>query len=568
LAEKIVKNKKFDPLDDKVTVIGGNDSSFIDKSSEEILKSFIVKNKTNSKTAESKQLEDEFQQEYNGEIVEPPYNPLLWATLMEINTRLGKLIRTYARNTVGLGWKIIPKKTITKKTTKAEKKLIEEEKEKLEEFFNNCNNLLPFDEICFRAKVDEEAMGNGYLEISRNITGIPNGIFHVPGHTIRILKNRKGFVQMRSGSKRYFKIFNGDFDMDMETGETFTKNSIAYIKRANELIPFQIYTPRDSFYGIPRYVSCASAIAGNQLSARRNLAFFKNDATPRLAITVANGQLTSGSISDIKDFVNSEGKGANNAHRVMIIQAKAKNMGDQTQQNVDIKVTPLTVGQTDDASFIKYKDSNDEEIREAFGIGEVFLGSKGTVNRATASILREITNQQEFIPDAKVKEFMINQTICRAFDIKYVKFEYERPSSLGKMDVSDVFGKYMQGGGVTPNDIRQELGKEEYTEDWGDKPLQVGLVEYQMGLLGAQGAVSQGKIPEKNTKTDSNEDDDDEGNDNNDDNNDNSSSKKTDSINTNIANTEKLTKYIIDSIDKMLKDNRETIILDLDKEDE
>ena len=407
-------------------------------------------------------------------------------------------------------------------------------------------------------------MGNGYIEISRDIKGKPNGVFHIPGHTIRALRTRHGYIQERNGTKVYFKIFNGNFDMNSTNGEVKEYQSIPLAERANEIIPFQNYTPRDSYYGIPKYVSCANAIAGNQLSARRNLSFFKNDATPRLAITVTNGQLTSGSISDIKDFVNSEGKGVNNAHRVMILQAKSKQIGDMSPADVKIEVIPLTVGQTDDASFIKYRDANDEEIREAFGISEVFYGSKGTVNRATASILREITNVQEFIPDAKVKEFMINQTICKSLGATLVKFKFERPNSLGELDKADVFARYLQGGGITPNDIRHELGKDEYNEEWGDVPMQIALVEYQMNVLGAQGAVSQGGDAKNDSKTTSS--DDKKSNNNN-----NQDNKKTDSkqgSKDGKTSKEAMVEFIIKSIQDMINKNMETFVIDLGKEEE
>lgn len=553
--------------DDNVIKLGKEEYVQIQNySTDQIIKNLVVNDivKVNQKPKadetskdnfeESKQIEDD----YYSEIIEPPYDPLLWASLMEKNTRLAKLIRTYARNTVGLGWHIKAKKPITKTTTENQKNQIEKEKELLEEFFGYCNPLLPFEEILFRAKVDEEAMGNGYVEITRNVKGLPAGVYHIPGHTIRMLKNKQGFIQVRGLDKTYFKIFNGNFDMNCKTGEIKPKNSIPFAERASEIIPFSIYNPRDSYYGIPRYVSTAEAIAGNKLSARRNLSFFKNDATPRMAITVTNGQLTGQSISDIKDFVKTEGKGVENAHRVMILQAKAKQLGDANSKDVKIDVIPLTVGQTDDASFVKYRNANDEEIREAFGIGEIFLGGKGSVNRSTATIMREITNEQEFIPDIKVKEYLINQTICRAFGTKAVKFEFERPTSLGSLDRADIFARYQQGGGVTPNDIRHELGKDEYTEDWGDKPIQIGLVEYQMGLLGAQGAISQGgKIDEG----------DDEGS-NSGESGDNNSNNSKNSVKLRYKNQEEATRLITDTIQNMIKQNLETVKIELEPETE
>ena len=51
---------------------------------------------------------DPFESMARGEYVEPRYNPTVWASSIDSNTRLGRSIRTFARNTVGLGWYIEP----------------------------------------------------------------------------------------------------------------------------------------------------------------------------------------------------------------------------------------------------------------------------------------------------------------------------------------------------------------------------------------------------------------------------------------------------------------------------
>lgn len=549
-------------MPERVTTVSGSDeiAKMQNYSDEQIIKTFIIKE--SEKGSQQLLLEDEFSELYKeNEVIEPLYNPLLWASLMEKNTRLAKLIRTYARNTVGLGWGIYPKKPITKDTPEEEKKQIEYEKEILEELFDSPNEDLPFSEVMYQIKVDEEATGNGYLEISRNMKGEIDGLYHIPSHTMRILKNQKGFVQIRGGQKRYFKKFGIKEDVDFETGKW---GNIPFNRRGNEIIHFRIYTPRDSFYGVPRYVAAADAIAGNKMAARRNLAFFKNDATPRMAITVENGKLDGRSINEIKNFVNAEGKGAENAHRVMILQAQQKQQGGLEQKDVKINVIPLTVGQTDDASHIKYRNANDEELREAFGIAEVFLGAKGTVNRATAMVSRAITNDQEFIPDAQVKEYKINQTICKSFGVKKVKFEFERPESTDEMGKAEIFARYLQGGGVTPNDIRHELGKEEYDYEWADMPIQMAMIQYQMQILGDQGAVSQGGEPEgdydepKDDKKQQNEDEQ------------NKDYKIDDDAKKSIQDkkNEQKTKAIIKSIQKMIDEQLSNLVIDLDKIDE
>lgn len=442
--------------------------------------------------ADTKQIEDDFEPFYgSGDVVNPPYNPLLWASLAEKNTRLGKLIRTYAKNTVGKGYKIVPLRPFTKETTEDEKKEIQRQIDLVNNVLRRPNPRMPFMTITRLAKTDEEATGNGYIEIARNIKNKIKGLYHVPSHTVRVRKGNLGFVQIRDGKKVYFKPAGADFDIHAETGTKHKLNSLPYKDRANEFIHWLIYSPRSSYYGVPRYTGAAQAIAGNQLSGRRNLAFFRNDATPRLVISVSNGQLTSDSVSEVKNFVDSLGKGPENSHRVMVIQAKSKVGGPDTQKNTKIDVTPLSVGITDDGSFLKYREANDNELREAFGIDNIFLG-EGGINRATSYVGRNITNEQEFLPDIEEKEYIINMSVVEPIlteegikqeNIK-IKFEFVKPKSTDEVQDAEVFVRYLQGGGITPNDIRHKLGLPEFKEPWADKPIQIALIEYQMGIYG------------------------------------------------------------------------------------
>jgi len=519
---------------------------------EQIMKSFLFSDTPDSPDG-SKQLiyRDDFIELYDdGIAIEPYYNPLIWAGLMEKNTRLAKMIRTYARNTVGLGWDIKPKKAITKDTTDKQKKQIDKETELLEEVFDYPNPDLPFSEVMYQVKVDEESIGNGFLEVSRNLAGKVKGMYHIPGHTMRILVSGKGFVQIRNGRRRYFKNFGIDEDVDMVTGE-FGYN-IPYDRRGNEIIHFKIYTPRDSYYGIPRYVAAADAIAGSKLAARRNLSFFRNDATPRMAITVENGKLDGHSINEIRNFVNTEGKGIENAHRVMILQAQQKQMGGLDQKDVKINVIPLTVGQTDDASHIKYRAANDDEIRESFGIGEVFLGAKGAVNRSTAEVSRAITNEQEFVPDAQVKEYKINNTICRDFEVKMVQFEFTRPNFTDQLGQAEIFQRYLQGGGITPNDIRHQLGKDEYDFDWADMPIQMALVKTQMEASKVQGADNEEKPKKPTSGADASKPFDDK------------NQTNQDAKDAKSTSTESKVKAIVDMVQEMVNKSLQSMVIDID----
>ena len=56
---------------------------------------------------------------------------------------------------------------------------------------------------------DFEALGNGYFEVVRNRfgQGPPKAIFHVPAVTMRVRKDKKGFIQQRDNKMVYFRNF-------------------------------------------------------------------------------------------------------------------------------------------------------------------------------------------------------------------------------------------------------------------------------------------------------------------------------------------------------------------------
>jgi capsid portal protein len=217
------------------------------------------------------------------------------------------------------------------------------------------------------------------------------------------------------------------------------------------------------------------------LAAQRNVAFFENDAVGRLAITVSGGRLTADSIEMIKQFL-AKGKGPENAHRVMVLQSESKKIGIGDSK-AQINVVPLTVGVTEDASFLGYRQANDEEIREAFGIAKVFFTTED-VNRATAAVSRQITNEQEFEPDRLDKEFRINHTILHAppFEVALVEFRFKRPKISDPMDRAKIEDLYARHGALTPNDLRDSLGLDPYPEEFAfaDRPLPVALLDLQL----------------------------------------------------------------------------------------
>jgi capsid portal protein len=473
--------------------------------------------KTSEAEIKSRQLtEDPFGALAAGEFVPPKYKPDIWAQAPAQNTRLARCIRSFARNTVGLGWHIEPLHPVTPDTPEEEKREIAWQTEALRTIFNFPNEKMPLTETAYLMKWDEEATGNGYWEVVRNNAGKITRIYHAPAVTMRkrVMKGEGdgltaiyGFIQIRGNQKRYFKEFGDKRVMNAKTGKWHDgESSLPPEDRATEIVPFLIYDPTSSYYGAPRYVPSSTAIAGNRQSALRNVTFFENDAVPRMALLVSGGRLTQESTQQIEDFMRGKGKGGGDqVHRVMIIQVEPSKIGFQQQNKTMVELKPLTVGVTEDASFQTYRAANDEEVREVFGLAPVFFSTEN-VNKASAAVSREITNEQEFEPDRLAKEYIINQTIvsdilCALMGnnpmtedepdamVEYrkkirVQFRFARLTLTDPLDQARMDQIYASLGAMTPNELRERIGKPPFPKDFffADKPLPIAMAELSASL--------------------------------------------------------------------------------------
>jgi len=436
--------------------------------------------------------------EISDQIINPPINLRLWASQMARSTRLNRGIRVVARNTVGLGWDVVPEKPFTQDTPATERKRVETEIERIRTFFKSLNAAQPFSNLMECVVIDEEATGNGYLEFVRDNAGNLQYAYHVMSTTIRLLKNDRGFVQIRGGKRKYFKNFGDERVMDARNGAYEDEPSFASAERsedvnaglpienrATELLHFKLYHPMSEFYGLPRFIPAGAAIAGNFHAAKRNVVFFQNDAVPRMAVLVSGGQLDQGSLDRITKMFQ-EGQGTEQAHRILVLQAVSEGVGVDDKANTRIELRPFTVNVTEDGSFLNYRRVNDEEIRESLGLSEVYFKSE-KLTKASAVVAKATTDEQEFEPARLLKEHLINHMIVLgALNAKGVKFVFKRPETTDPVEKAAVHKSYASIGVLTTNEIRTELNKDPLPkeEEWANIPLPIAELAVQGMVTG------------------------------------------------------------------------------------
>lgn len=437
------------------------------------------------------------------DLLYPDYDPTFWAKTPEMSTRVHTGCRVIAQNVGGLRWVLNP--------TVNESKLSDEQKEEferqkliIEPLLTRPNPRWPLSTILYRVWYDKKATGKGHVEATRKGNGIIDGLYHAQSKNIYPLRSdTPSWVQKKytdtytstvtAGStaeqQKYFKEFGDEVVVDADSGKVWEGNGALTIsKRATELLTFIEYSSDLEKIGAPPHASCAMAISGNYYTALRNRNTQITDAMPRAVITVSGGTLSDESEKSIHRFLNAGARNTDDmrSNRVMVLSVQK---GSPTSNvSPDIKVIPLTVASGEDATFLKYRAANDDEVREAFGLAALYYGSSEGTNRASASVARHITIEQVFKPETEELEYVINNSIIRdllghhgiAPEDILLQFKMVRPPATDEVEQSQVISRYIQGGAFSPNDIRRYLNSQGFDlplweGSWAELPLFVIL---------------------------------------------------------------------------------------------
>lgn len=430
------------------------------------------------------------------EVLRTDYPSTKWAETPEMNTRVRTACRVVARNVGGLRWHLVQKKK-EREPTPERLELINRQTELVQAIFDTPNPFIPLTEVFYRTWYDRKATGKGHVEVTRNAVGKIDGIYHLQSKNVHALK-KGGWVQKRGRKKKYFKEFGDKRIINANTGKVHNPEedggALALHDRATEVITFVEYSSDvEPVLGAPPHASASTAISGNWYSAKRNRNMQVTDGTPRAIITVQGGALTERSEESIHRFLNAIARDDEDtrSNRIMVLSVQKPQPSSGT--NPSIHVTPLTIGSNEDATFLKYRKANDEEIRECFSLAALYFGSTEGTNRASASVARHITIEQAFKPESEELEYRINASLVKDIlmgngyneDEISIVYRLIRPPATDEVEQSQVMSRYIQGGGLAPNDIRRHLNSqgfdlEEWDGAWAELPLFVTLAALKL----------------------------------------------------------------------------------------
>jgi capsid portal protein len=177
------------------------------------------------------------------------------------------------------------------------------------------------------------------------------------------------------------------------------------------------------------------------------------------AIIILEGEWEEGAEETVKQFINREITGAENAHKTLIIR-------QPDTQNSKFIYTPLGTQTKKDSTFRLYAQDRRDAILTAHSMPPERVGIR-VVGKLGGNVAEEATRiyvQSVVEPLQLDMEEMINDKLLQSeiYEFKFVDIDLRNEDAEVDRSV-----KQIQNATMTPNEARKSLGQEEYPE--GDK---------------------------------------------------------------------------------------------------
>lgn len=436
-----------------------------------------------------------------GEYLAKPYKQEYLASLIDMNQRLQSCIVACATNSIKLGLDLKPYLYPFREMSDLDvdqKAVFKEQSMSLVSWLKRISKRgIPYIDLFYETVLALVGLGEAYLEVVEDSQGRLDHINFCDPRYIWIGKDKDRYIQIYRGKKVYFRPFFEKnpvprFAKDFKTAEEAKVNGIPIEKQATKLIHLRNPNLISSIYGVPNWVPSVPSILGNRSADERDKAFFDNDACPRMALLISGGHLGDSVVETMKKFFRENHKGVEKAHRVLIVEASGANTSRPNWKPPTMEFKPLTVGDTDDASFLKYRKYTNTQVLEAFRISKIFLGLSEDINRAAAFTMREMTVNLVFSVIGQTFARTLNETILPRWmeeeaklseEDTLVQFGFRVPKTISQKDQAEIIRYYAAAGAYTPNDIREIEGLDPFDEAWGDIPAALTIVFAQMGFV-------------------------------------------------------------------------------------
>ena len=417
---------------------------------------------------ESKQIpEDRFATSYDKkQLKKPPYSLETLSQIPEMSTWHYRACVAKAMDVVGHGFKLNPLPEVDNPD--------QSQLEIWKDFKDRCEaDGQTVDEIFYKSAYDYEVIGNGTIELIRDVDpdGPLHSMKHIPAHTIRrkvddqvdlgngnTVNGMKVYVQKRGNRSVYFKQAGANFDIDYHTGEVRPFGEIPVDRRGNEILHIINYTNRSDYYGLPDIMASLPAVLGDRQAQMYNVEFFENHGVPDYAVTVTGADLDQETEDIIHDYFQNKVK---DSTRSTLVLTASKEQGMPGDSGIDIKFQKLTTD-VRDGSFKIYRQDNRDEILSANGVPpyRASIAVVGSLGGDLAKDMDEIYKENIIDYRQTVIENRIQSYILKPLgitDFKLAFTEFDTASDEREVEKKE---KFFKMGSLSPNELREFQGLE------------------------------------------------------------------------------------------------------------
>ena len=456
----------------------------------------------NAEKASTTQQDADVDYRERNDYIRPPYNPKQLALLSERSETHAACIDAKSMGVAGYGFEIVPHPDYD------DDERDDQGKRTLEEFWFGGNFQLGPDEqpatakkVHVHAREDYESVGWLTLEIFSNNKGDPTGLAHVPAHTIRKRADEPGYVELDIHGQP--DGFYGEAGDRYGEDKTFVNHETGAVgdtaaevgglgNVANELIFIRNYAPLWPHYGTPDVIPALQTIEGDVAARQFNTTFFYNDGVPRFAVIVENGELSDQAWQDLRETFQNL-KGQENAHRGVILEGITDAAENYTDPNNDIsiRIEPLTVGIEEDASFSEFRDRNERDIIKAHNVPPIEIGREN-LNYAMAREQRQEFAQETIRPRQQEYAEALYQLIHDTMlDVPEWTISFHLHNAENRQREAEIAQTRIEAskGVMTVNQVLDELGLETYDDDQLGEMLLAEVVEGSIGGSGGSGSA-------------------------------------------------------------------------------
>jgi len=435
-------------------------------------------------------------------IINPPLSQSELSVLHEVSSELGQVVDSLAVGIDGFGarWirRTVPEGLVgTSEEAKATIASLNaeavEEKRWLDSMMTFPNPDEDLTELKKNTRTQLETTGNAYWELVPMRSASPakrlryTCINRLDPSTIWISKQDKKFTRIsfryvdahlhlrerifqkkmrrflhRVGTKTvWFKEFGDPRIIDKRDGKVIAPNEITWehsekLKKlfpkklwANEILHHKIFTPRRTPYGMPRHTGNIIAIKGSRGADETNILTQQNNHVPSMAIMVAGGQLTEGSVARIKEFVDVQIKGNANYSKFLILEGESMHDSLSGVGNLKIEIMPLSANQHQDQLWQAYDDNNASKIRRSHRTPPLMVGKIDNMDRANARESERFVEKWVYNPIRESMDKAINKLFTQQ-GFRHWIFKSNSPNVTNDEDIVKILTGGEKTGGITP----------------------------------------------------------------------------------------------------------------------